>query len=345
MRMQALTLLLLLGTAMSMPPQHNSKEQDEEESTVMIVGCLAENWRDTDTESENLARVGTCLKCIEQAGDPLSADGLPKIKSCVATYMPIINQACAKEIANVTVEGEESGVAAIDCFEDTLDDMGADWCLKKATAALIVDRMTEAVGCVLETHKNVTDFVMAVKSKEKGELANHGGEENGQSMHGGMHNGMNNGKIMQLVMMAHCDVAADGNVTRSKECQQCFDEGLQKDGADGGHLAAHMAACSHSFLLPFYQDCQPSLDSLVHVDPTQAKHKSGEVIKCYTGKLLRYVVSGCVTPTMEPTPENLETVMTCSKLHIKQWAMNAAGPELAAVLKNHLPEDSSEEKV
>jgi hypothetical protein len=31
----------------------------------MIVGCLAENWNEWVSESENLAHVGTCLKCLE----------------------------------------------------------------------------------------------------------------------------------------------------------------------------------------------------------------------------------------------------------------------------------------
>jgi hypothetical protein len=36
------------------------------------------------------------------------------------------------------------------------------------------------------------------------------------------------------------------------------------------------------------QDCQPGLDSLIHVDPTQSKQKAAEVYKCYSAKLLRY---------------------------------------------------------
>jgi hypothetical protein len=35
------------------------------DSGVMIVGCLAENWNEWVSESENLAHVGTCLKCLE----------------------------------------------------------------------------------------------------------------------------------------------------------------------------------------------------------------------------------------------------------------------------------------
>ncbi len=29
---------------------------------------------------------------VMQAGDPLSEDGLPNVKSCVSTYMPTINK-------------------------------------------------------------------------------------------------------------------------------------------------------------------------------------------------------------------------------------------------------------
>ena len=33
---------------------------------VMIVGCLAENWDEDETEEKNMVKVGTCLKCLEQ---------------------------------------------------------------------------------------------------------------------------------------------------------------------------------------------------------------------------------------------------------------------------------------
>jgi hypothetical protein len=41
------------------------------DSGVMIVGCLAENWNEWVSESENLAHVGTCLKCLELVILPL----------------------------------------------------------------------------------------------------------------------------------------------------------------------------------------------------------------------------------------------------------------------------------
>ncbi len=40
---------------------------------------------------------------------------------------------------------------------------------------------------------------------------------------------------------------------RSKSCQECFAEAVARDGAEGAHMAADMSACSHSYLLPYYQ--------------------------------------------------------------------------------------------
>ncbi len=41
---------------------------------------------------------------------------------------------------------------------------------------------------------------------------------------------------------------------RSKSCQECFAEAVARDGAEGAHMAADMSACSHSYLLPYYQE-------------------------------------------------------------------------------------------
>jgi hypothetical protein len=38
----------------------------------------------------------------------------------------------------------------------------------------------EAAGCVLEVHKNATDFVRAVRSKEQGTHDSQDGEENNE---------------------------------------------------------------------------------------------------------------------------------------------------------------------
>jgi hypothetical protein len=38
----------------------------------------------------------------------------------------------------------------------------------------------EAAGCVLEVHKNATDFVKAVRSKEQGTHESQDGEENNE---------------------------------------------------------------------------------------------------------------------------------------------------------------------
>lgn len=329
MKFQVLALCLMAATVIAMP-HASSEEEEEEDSGVMIVGCLAENWLDEETEESNLVRVGTCLKCLEQAGYPLSEEGLPKVKSCISTYMPTINQACAQQIGKVTVGDKESGLAALDCFEDSLEEMGAEWCLKRSTANNIVDKMTEAVSCVLETHKNATDFVKAVRSKVGGDQ--HEETDGGQEDHQGEQQ-EKGGKLMQLVLMAHCDVAADGDTSRSDGCKQCFVEALKTDEAQ---MAANMAACSHSYLLPYYQDCQPGLDSLLHVDPSQSKQKAAEVHQCYTTRLLRHVVSGCVESSTEATVENLSKVMQCGKEHIRQWASQNAGTDLAATLQNFL---------
>ena len=59
-----------------------------EDSGVMIVGCLAENWREEDTKETNLVRVGTCLKCLEEVGFLCSETNSPGFYHfCVRQFM------------------------------------------------------------------------------------------------------------------------------------------------------------------------------------------------------------------------------------------------------------------
>eukprot|EP00091_Calanus_sinicus_P013857 TRINITY_DN307_c0_g1_i19.p1 TRINITY_DN307_c0_g1~~TRINITY_DN307_c0_g1_i19.p1 ORF type:complete len:173 (-),score=58.62 TRINITY_DN307_c0_g1_i19:143-661(-) len=124
------------------------------------------------------------------------------------------------------------------------------------------------------------------------------------------------GQVMKLITKAHCNLASEGDETKSTECLQCFSAAVKlgKQGKGKGgrgkkemspEMVSAMTSCSEQHLNPKYTKCTTMMKD------TTADKK--DTHKCYMRVLVNNLVIKCSDGVSEATPDTLSSVMECGK--------------------------------
>merc|ERR1719154_621897 len=135
---------------------------------------------------------------------------------------------------------------------------------------------------------------------------------------------MMKGKVMKLITKAHCNLASEGDETKSTECLQCFSAAVKlgKQGKGKGkkemspEMVSAMTSCSEQHLNPKYTKCTTMMKD------TAADKK--DTHKCYMRVLVNNLVVKCSEGVAEATPDTLSSVMECGKEVTKDFVKKNA---------------------
>jgi len=320
---------LLLAVVAARP----SKE-DKEDMKIMMkltAGCAFENWDEAKADEVNLEAVGGCLGCFEEVGeDPMSAEGIAKIKECIASGLPNINQACSNVISLVRTNEDETGEAVMDCIEENTLAAAGERCLSLSDSTDAVEKLTDSSICMLETHKNVTQLGMYMMAQKAGntKLKNRQGK-------GGRGKQMLKGYVeSKLLPAAYCYSANEGDDAKINSCKECF-KNMNKE-----NFLADAVKCSNDFLLPYYDTCHSELSALTN----ENIEAEGEAVKkCYVRGVIKHVVADCNPGSPAADLETLGSTLECGHEYVIDWIQKNARPNIAKRLIKMIDEDDDDE--
>jgi len=320
-------------------------EENEKEDPSIIMRCLAENWKNEDgTEGINESAIQQCRDCFKDVGEPEDSNSLPKAKECVAKHLPFEHENCTSQIdAFQSWDDEEKGQEVIECFDDTLEDMNNDECLKQAPDTQEVDeKLTDATMCVMESWK----YGMAYVKKE---MMGKGGKGKGKRPRKGKKSGKKGGKkamVMKMLTKAHCDLESEGDATKSSACFKCFANAVKNNMGKGGRgkkemspgMASALADCGDSYLKNKYSECNKMMRN------SEADKK--ETHKCYMRVLIKNEVGKCsgnVGNVNNITYETLGDILDCGKENVMDWVKKNASPKVAKKIADFLDDDDEDD--
>jgi len=350
--MKLLVLTLVVGLVSSMPskdkkpkePKEGEEEKEKEDPSI-IMRCLAENWKyKNGTEGINESAIRECRKCFKDVGEPEDSNSLPKAKECVATHLPFEHGNCTSEIdAFQSWDDKEKGKEVIECFDETLEDMNNEECLRGTPNNQDVDeKLTDATMCVMESWK----YGMAYVKKE---MMGKGGKGKGKRPRKGKKTGKKGAKkakIMKMLTKAHCDLESEGDATKSSSCFKCFANAVKNNKGKGGRgkkemspdMASDLAKCGEAHLTKKYSDCNKMMRN------SEADKK--ETHKCYMRVLIKNEVGKCsgdIEEVEDITYETLGNILDCGKKNVMKWVKRNASRKDAKEIANFLDDDDEDD--
>jgi len=142
-------------------------------------------------------------------------------------------------------------------------------------------------------------------------------------------------KMWKLLNKAHCDLASDGDATKTTSCTDCFTTAF-KSSED--QIISGIVSCSKTHLQDLYSMCATLLEA----------GETENAQQCYTSVLVRNLVNGCTknsSVTVVDT-ETLDNVMECGEKAAMTWVYKNAKTGLAnkiAALINHEDSEDTDE--
>jgi len=326
--MKLLVVLLLVAVVAAMPRKSKkpNRPKQEREDPGTIIRCMAENWKNGEPQ------IKACRDCFKAVGNPLSEEGLPKAKACVSQFLPMENEACATQIADLGVGEEEKGGAVIECFDETLEKENNDRCIKESKSTEVVGKLTDGSMCVMASHKYAFAYIKNVtksnggRGKGKGPRRGKGKGKKGKKM---------KGQMMKMLMKAHCGLASEGDDSKNTDCQNCFNAAVKLGKGKKQEMLSAITTCSEQHLTPKYDQCTNMLKD------TTAEKK--DTLQCYVRVLVNDLVVKCSAGVTEATADTLDSVMECGKEASVEWIKNNASPEVAEKIGNFLEDDDDDE--
>jgi hypothetical protein len=290
---------------------------------------MAENWQNGESQ------IKACRDCFKAVDETI--EGLTKAKECVSEFLKMENEACATEIAALkSFKDEEKGLTVIQCFDATLEAANNERCLKESRSTDVAGKLTDGSMCVMDSWKYGMAYAKNATMGQGGRGKRPRAGKKGRKM---------KGQVMKLITKAHCNLASQGDDTKSTECLQCFSAAVKlgKQGKGKGgkkemspEMISAMTTCSEQHLNPKYAKCTTMMKD------TAADKK--ETHKCYMRVLVNNLVVKCSEGVTEATSDTLSSVMECGKEATIDWVKNNASAEVAEKIGNFLDEEEDEDE-
>jgi len=257
----------------------------------------------------------------------------------VSEFLKMENEACATEISALkSFKEAEKGMAVIECFDATLEKENNERCLKESKSTDVAEKLTDGSMCVLDSWKYGIAYV---KNATRGQ----GGK--GKKPRAGKKGKKMKKEVMKLITKAHCNLASQGDDTKSTVCLQCFSAAVKlgkKRKGKGGRgkkemspeMVSAMTTCSEQYLNPKYAECTTMMK-----DSTADKK---ETHKCYMKILVNNLVIKCSEGVSEATSDTLSSVMECGKEATIDWVKENASAEVAEKIEDFLDEEEDEDE-
>merc|ERR1712002_892 len=329
--MKFLIISCFVAASLARPSGPDHQKEEEHGDKFVVRACLTENWKEDADFKQNMDNVMTCIKCFTKIEDYESQSGVDSAKACVSQHLPWEQEACQSELDALTADNEESGEAVIECMEDWQYMALSEWCLGRSESTESLEKLTDGTMCILESIKNVTLFSNYVnhmdgrrQPKKFKKLQNGGGRKN---------NPLKNYVMHKLLPAATCEAANMDDQARLDECKQCF-ESVTKE-----NHKTKVYECTSDFLMPYYQECEESMNSL---NENSSKEEKKDVKKCFFRGVIKSVVMR-VSPDTEATPENLLETFEEGHDFVIDWVQNNARPEFAKKIIKFLDDDDEDE--
>jgi len=326
-----LLIIVCLVAASQARPSGSEEEKDKHGDRFIIRACLSENWKEGRELKENMEDVMGCIKCFTEIEDYESQAGIDTAKACVSQHLPWEQEACQNELDALTLSNEESGEAVIECMEEWQYGALAEWCLTKTEATEAVEQLTDGTMCILESIKNVTQFSFYVHHMNDG---NRRPKKFKKLQNGGGKDRLKNYVMKKLLPVAACDAANMDDQARLDECKQCFESVTREN-----HKTKALE-CSNNFLMPYYQDCEESMNSL---NENSSKEEKKAVKKCYIRGVVKSVVMRVNPDGAEATPVKLLETFEEGHEYVMEWVEKNARPEFAKRIIQFLDDDDDQD--
>merc|ERR1711936_77697 len=124
----------------------------------VLYNCAVENW---STEKDT---VENCVECFTEENTSLAE----KYTMCTQLYLPVAQQVCSLAIEQTDTSKEESVKDVVECFEETLEEMTAERCLKIAPGFTdLNEELLEGALCLGEAKHNITMFIANILSVDR----------------------------------------------------------------------------------------------------------------------------------------------------------------------------------
>jgi len=116
----------------------------------VLFNCVVENWGNgKDT-------AGPCILCFAEEQQTF----LERAVSCSERYLPAAYEVCSEVFVTAVAEDQESVEDIFECFDDTLEKMTAERCLRIVPeGGDLVENLAEGALCLTEAKGNATHFI------------------------------------------------------------------------------------------------------------------------------------------------------------------------------------------
>jgi len=321
LRYTSLLIVIQMFALIIAAPQGGQNKDDEKAAMLVIIGCWAENWGDD-------ARQETCRNCFFTA-DVSTENGMTKSKKCMTDYLPKEAEACKDKVSQLTLDNSETqGEVVLECMGETLKMMGLEHCLSVAGTGNVTDQLTKSSMCMIHSH---FEGMKQIKKVEK-QIKKITGDNMGK-MEPGKRQRKVIKKMWKLLNKAHCDLASDGDVTKTTTCTDCFTTAF-KSSED--QIISGIVSCSKTDLGDLYSMCA----TLLEAGEMENAHQ------CYTRVLVRDLVVGCIDDSSVVDTKTLENVMKCGEDAAMTWvkknAKTGLANKIAALIHYEDSEDTDE---
>merc|ERR1712198_404609 len=305
--------------------------KDKDDYMFLISSCLTEQWDEEVAMDVNMKNTMDCLGCFEKIPDVMTETGLADAKACVRDYLPEENQACSTQLNGLVAGQEDTGEPVVDCFEEWVANAAAEYCIDRSTSTEPIDVLTDGSMCMLEGLKNVTMFAHYVHDMEN---SRSGKKIRGNKMKGKRGNPMKKYVMHELLPLAMCQAANNGDDARIGECKQCFAT-VTKENHE-----TKAKECSKDFLMPYFQDCEGMMDSMTK---SSTKEEKKQLKKCLGRGVIKSIVETCNPGTPVANPTSLLETMECGHEFTIDWVEKNARPEFAKRIVQFLSDDDDED--
>eukprot|EP00091_Calanus_sinicus_P012711 TRINITY_DN28441_c0_g1_i1.p1 TRINITY_DN28441_c0_g1~~TRINITY_DN28441_c0_g1_i1.p1 ORF type:complete len:185 (-),score=70.81 TRINITY_DN28441_c0_g1_i1:396-884(-) len=120
------------------------------EPSGVLYNCVVENW------GNGKETAGPCILCF--AGD--QGTFLERAVACSEQFLPTVSDVCSGVLTTAVAENQKSVEDVIECFDDTLENMTAERCLRIVPDnGDVVEVLAEGALCLTEARHNATLFI------------------------------------------------------------------------------------------------------------------------------------------------------------------------------------------